>query len=159
VSDAAAPKSPAVLVPSGWKAMVEGLLVLIWILQSILIFLLSFYSLFIRSGPGLLLRIEGAVLCGGLLEGIRLISRGGIGMGDVKLMTACGFFLGITTGAVSLVFAYILAGMFCLPLLIFKKASLKTRLPMAPFFTVSILIFLFFEEKIFTWYLGLWGIL
>ena len=68
-------------------------------------------------------------------------------MGDVKLMTACGFFLGITTGAVSLVFAYILAGMFCLPLLIFKKASLKTRLPMAPFFTVSILIFLFFEEK------------
>ena len=91
-----------------------------------------------------LLRIEGAVLCGGLLEGIRLISRGGIGMGDVKLMTACGFFLGITTGAVSLVFAYILAGMFCLPLLIFKKASLKTRLPMAPFFTVSILIFLFF---------------
>ena len=67
-------------------------------------------------------------------------------MGDVKLMTACGFFLGITTGAVSLVFAYILAGMFCLPLLIFKKVSLKTRLPMAPFFTVSILIFSFLKK-------------
>ena len=119
---------------------------------SILIFLLSFCSLFIRSGPGLLLRIEGAVLCGGLLEGIRLISRGGIGMGDVKLMTACGFFLGITTGAVSLVFAYILAGMFCLPLA--EAAGVIDG-----FFTVSILIFLFFEERIFTWYLGLWGIL
>lgn len=144
------------LIIAAWTDLKEGY---IPDSVSILIFLLSFYSLFIRSGPGLLLRIEGAVLCGGLLEGIRLISRGGIGMGDVKPMTACGFFLGITTGAVSLVFAYILAGMFCLPLLIFKKASLKTRLPMAPFFTVSILIFLFFEEKIFTWYLGLWGIL
>ena len=133
------------LIIAAWTDLKEGY---IPDSVSILIFLLSFYSLFIRSGPGLLLRIEGAVLC-----------RGGIGMGDVKLMTACGFFLGITTGAVSLVFAYILAGMFCLPLLIFKKASLKTRLPMAPFFTVSILIFLFFEEKIFTWYLGLWGIL
>ena len=133
------------LIIAAWTDLKEGY---IPDSVSILIFLLSFYSLFIRSGPGLLLRIEGAVLCGGLLEGIRLISRGGIGMGDVKLMTACGFFL-----------AYILAGMFCLPLLIFKKASLKTRLPMAPFFTVSILIFLFFEEKIFTWYLGLWGIL
>ena len=128
------------LIIAAWTDLKEGY---IPDSVSILIFLLSFYSLFIRSGPGLLLRIEGAVLCGGLLEGIRLISRGGIGMG----------------GAVSLVFAYILAGMFCLPLLIFKKASLKTRLPMAPFFTVSILIFLFFEEKIFTWYLGLWGIL
>ena len=126
---------------------------------SILIFVLSLFSVLNGYGPGFLIRIAGAFFCGGLLELIRLISKGGIGMGDVKLMTACGFFLGITTGAVSLVFAYILAGMFCLPLLIFKKASLKTRLPMAPFFTVSILIFLFFEEKIFTWYLGLWGIL
>ena len=126
---------------------------------SILIFVLSLFSVLNGYGPGFLIRIAGAFFCGGLLELIRLISKGGIGMGDVKLMTACGFFLGITTGAVSLVFAYILAGMFCLPLPIFKKASLKTRLPMAPFFTVSILIFLFFEEKIFTWYLGLWGIL
>lgn len=81
------------LIIAAWTDLKEGY---IPDSVSILIFLLSFYSLFIRSGPGLLLRIEGAVLCGGLLEGIRLISRGGIGMGDVKLMTACGFFLGIT---------------------------------------------------------------
>ena len=76
------------LIIAAWTDLKEGY---IPDSVSILIFLLSFYSLFIRSGPGLLLRIEGAVLCGGLLEGIRLISRGGIGMGDVKLMTACGF--------------------------------------------------------------------
>ena len=71
------------LIIAAWTDLKEGY---IPDSVSILIFLLSFYSLFIRSGPGLLLRIEGAVLCGGLLEGIRLISRGGIGMGDVKLM-------------------------------------------------------------------------
>ena len=70
------------LIIAAWTDLKEGY---IPDSVSILIFLLSFYSLFIRSGPGLLLRIEGAVLCGGLLEGIRLISRGGIGMGDVKL--------------------------------------------------------------------------
>lgn len=69
------------LIIAAWTDLKEGY---IPDSVSILIFLLSFYSLFIRSGPGLLLRIEGAVLCGGLLEGIRLISRGGIGMGDVK---------------------------------------------------------------------------
>ena len=73
------------LIIAAWTDLKEGY---IPDSVSILIFLLSFYSLFIRSGPGLLLRIEGAVLCGGLLEGIRLISRGGIGMGDVKLILA-----------------------------------------------------------------------
>ena len=125
---------------------------------SILIFLLSFYSLFIRSGPGLLLRIEGAVLCGGLLEGIRLISRGGIGMGDVKLMTACGFYLGIVPGIFVLMLSYMLAGLFCLPVLLLKKASLKTRIPMAPFFAAAMILMLFFEKPLLAWYFSLWNI-
>ena len=109
------------LIIAAWTDLKEGY---IPDSVSILIFLLSFYSLFIRSGPGLLLRIEGAVLCGGLLEGIRLISRGGIGMGDVKLMTACGFYLGIVPGIFVLMLSYMLAGLFCLPVLLLKKASL-----------------------------------
>ena len=34
VTDAAAPRFPAVLVPSGWKLMVFGFLRLVWIVQS-----------------------------------------------------------------------------------------------------------------------------
>lgn len=49
------------LIIAAWTDLKEGY---IPDSVSILIFLLSFYSLFIRSGPGLLLRIEGAVLCG-----------------------------------------------------------------------------------------------
>ena len=65
---------------------------------SILIFVLSLFSVLNGYGPGFLIRIAGAFFCGGLLELIRLISKGGIGMGDVKLMTACGFYLGIVPG-------------------------------------------------------------
>ena len=143
------------LIIAAWTDLKEGY---IPDSVSILIFLLSFYSLFIRSGPGLLLRIEGAVLCGGLLEGIRLISRGGIGMGDVKLMTACGFYLGIVPGIFVLMLSYMLAGLFCLPVLLLKKASLKTRIPMAPFFAASMILMLFFEKPLLAWYFSLWNI-
>mgnify|MGYP005928041703 FL=1 len=143
------------LIIAAWTDLKEGY---IPDSVSILIFLLSFYSLFIRSGPGLLLRIEGAVLCGGLLEGIRLISRGGIGMGDVKLMTACGFYLGIVPGIFVLMLSYMLAGLFCLPVLLLKKASLKTRIPMAPFFAASMILMLFFENPLLAWYFSLWNI-
>ena len=91
------------LIIAAWTDLKEGY---IPDSVSILIFLLSFYSLFIRSGPGLLLRIEGAVLCGGLLEGIRLISRGGIGMGDSKTDDCLWLLSWITTGAVSLFCLY-----------------------------------------------------
>ena len=143
------------LIIAAWTDLKEGY---IPDSVSILIFLLTFYSLFIRSGPGLLLRIEGAVLCGGLLEGIRLISRGGIGMGDVKLMTACGFYLGIVPGIFVLMLSYMLAGLFCLPVLLLKKASLKTRIPMAPFFAAAMILMLFFEKPLLTWYFSLWNI-
>ena len=143
------------LIIAAWTDLKEGY---IPDSVSILIFLLSFCSLFIRSGPGLLLRIEGAVLCGGLLEGIRLISRGGIGMGDVKLMTACGFYLGIVPGIFVLMLSYMLAGLFCLPVLLLKKASLKTRIPMAPFFAASMILMLFFEKPLLAWYFSLWNI-
>ena len=143
------------LIIAAWTDLKEGY---IPDSVSILIFLLSFYSLFIRSGPGLLLRIEGAVLCGGLLEGIRLISRGGIGMGDVKLMTACGFYLGIVPGIFVLMLSYMLAGLYCLPVLLLEKASLKTRIPMAPFFAAAMILMLFFEKPLLTWYFSLWNI-
>ena len=116
---------------------------------SILIFVLSLFSVLNGYGP---------FFCGGLLELIRLISKGGIGMGDVKLMTACGFYLGIVPGIFVLMLSYMLAGLFCLPVLLLKKASLKTRIPMAPFFAASMILMLFFENPLLAWYFSLWNI-
>jgi prepilin signal peptidase PulO-like enzyme (type II secretory pathway) len=125
---------------------------------SILIFVLSLFSVLNGYGPGFLIRIAGAFFCGGLLELIRLISKGGIGMGDVKLMTACGFYLGIVPGIFVLMLSYMLAGLFCLPVLLLKKASLKTRIPMAPFFAAAMILMLFFEKPLLAWYFSLWNI-
>lgn len=121
--------------------------------------ILSVFSLLTGNTPGLPARIAGALLCGGFLELIRLISRGGIGFGDVKLMAACGFFLGPFTGLLSLLLAYVFAAVFCIPALLAKKAFLKTRIPMAPFFAAAVIFLHFFQEMLLNWYLSLWGIL
>ncbi len=126
---------------------------------SILIFILSLFCVLNEYGPGLLSRIKGALLCAGFLELIRLVSKGGIGMGDVKLMAACGFLLGTLSGMAALMIAYIAAGIFCFPILLFKKASLKTRIPMAPFFAAAVILLMFFKKPLFIWYFSLWNIL
>ena len=126
---------------------------------SILIFILSLFCVLNGNGPGLLARIKGALLCAGFLELVRLVSKGGIGMGDVKLMMACGFLLGTSAGMAALMLAYISAGIFCLPILLFKKASLKSRIPMAPFFAAAVILLMFFKKPLFIWYFSLWGIL
>ena len=113
---------------------------------SILIFVLSLFSVLNGYGPGFLIRIAGAFFCGGL------------GMGDVKLMTACGFYLGIVPGIFVLMLSYMLAGLFCLPVLLLKKASLKTRIPMAPFFAAAMILMLFFENPLLACYFSLWNI-
>ena len=126
---------------------------------SVTLCILAVFSLLVKNGPGLSARIAGALLCGGFLELIRLISHGGIGLGDVKLMAACGFLFGPLTGLLSLLLAYVLAGIFCLPALLAKKAFLKTRIPMAPFFAAAVIFLHFFQEPVLNWYLSLWGIL
>ena len=126
---------------------------------SVILCILAVFSLFTGNVPGLSARLAGALLCGGFLELIRFLSHGGIGLGDVKLMAACGFFLGPLTGMLSLLLAYVLAGIFCLPALLTKKAFLKTRIPMAPFFAAAIIFLHFFQEPMLRWYLSLWGIL
>ena len=96
---------------------------------SILIFVLSLFSVLNGYGPGFLIRIAGAFFCGGLLELIRLISKGGIGMGDVKADDCLWLLSRNCSGHFVLMLSYMLAGLFCLPVLLLKKASLKPGFP------------------------------
>lgn len=67
---------------------------------------------------------------------IRWISRGGMGLGDVKLALVTGFFLGYG-GWSTLVFgtfaAFFIACIVGLSLIFFKRAGRKTRIPFGPF--------------------------
>ncbi len=78
--------------------------------------------------------ILGCVIAGGIFFIGNLISRNGMGMGDVKLMAAAGLYLGFNKVMGLVFWALFLAVIVGIALMIAKKAKIKTTLPLAPFF-------------------------
>lgn len=98
---------------------------------------------FLRPSQALLL-LGGSLLGGvGMLAVLglcRLISRGGVGMGDVKLLSAMGFLLGLYGSICVLLYAQLAALVCAVILLVSRKATWKDTLPFAPFFTAGFLL-------------------
>lgn len=95
----------------------------------------------------------GAVAGGGLFYLVAVLSRGGMGGGDIKMMAMVGALMGwksvlLTTFLGSL--AGSLIGVF---LMIFKGKGRKTKIPFGPFLALGTLITLFFGQEILLWYL------
>lgn len=60
------------------------------------------------------------------------ITRGGIGMGDVKILSCLGFLCGLKTLAYSLFLSLVVASVISLVLIIIKKKNVKDALPFGP---------------------------
>ena len=85
---------------------------------------------------------------------IVIISRGGMGWGDVKMAAL----IGIVTGYlvfVALFLAVILGGLVAVVLLLFKLKKRKEGIPFAPYLSLGAMITLLFGKSILNWYLGL----
>lgn len=61
------------------------------------------------------------------------VTRGGIGMGDVKLFSSLGFLCGIRALCFTLMFAFLICAVVSTGLLVCKKKHLKDALPLGPF--------------------------
>ena len=85
----------------------------------------------------------GGLVCGGVLFVIALIVKSALGMGDVKLFFVLGLLYGMSDAYGILLFTVIALGITSIALLIAKKVTMKTAIPMAPFviigFALSIL--------------------
>lgn len=97
----------------------------------------------------------GFLLGGGLFYLIAVLSRGGMGGGDIKMMAMVGAFMGwkavlLTTFLGSL--AGSLIGVF---LILFKGKGRKTRIPFGPFLALGAVITLFLGEPLLRWYFTL----
>ena len=82
--------------------------------------------------------IGAAIGPGIMLLGI-LISRKGVGMGDVKMFLVIGFFVGSNQIIPSMFYTFLFSAIFGIFLLITKKATTKDSLPMAPFALLGVL--------------------
>ncbi|GAB5046436.1 prepilin peptidase [Thermodesulfovibrio sp. TK110] len=93
----------------------------------------------------------GIVVGGGSLLIVSLISKGGMGGGDVKLNAAVGAFLGWKSALLT-IFIGSLAGSI-IGILILKKTG-NRKIPFGPFLSLGALICLFFGERLLNWYFG-----
>jgi prepilin signal peptidase PulO-like enzyme (type II secretory pathway) len=116
--------------------------------------LIFIFSLFLgQSYLSLLLAILIAVSFFGFQY---LITKGkGIGLGDLRI----GVLMGAICGSwslllVALFFAYVLGTFVSLPLLLQKKKTMKSMIPLGPFLVIGTFIAYFFGEIIISFYLG-----
>lgn len=121
----------------------------------LLILILSILSIALGKEPGILDRLAGSLLCGGILLLVCILTHGGVGRGDVKLLAASGMFLGLKAASVSILIGYVLAGLWYIIPLLRRKVTGKTPVPMVPFFAVSLLICGLWQQEILNWYIGL----
>lgn len=74
---------------------------------------------------------------------INLLTKGrGMGLGDVKLAVALGFWLALENGATWLMTSFIIGGIVSALLLLLKKATMKTKVAFGPFLIVGFWIVL-----------------
>jgi len=86
---------------------------------------------------------------------IALISRGGMGWGDVKLAALIGLATGFPLVFVAIIMAAILGGIVAVALMIAKKRNRRQTIPFGPFLAVAAMITLLWGSNILNWYLGL----
>ena len=87
--------------------------------------------------------LYGLLTGGGLFLLVYLLSRKGLGGGDVKFMAAAGLYLGFAGTIPAILYGTVLAAIVGLILILLKKIDRKDTMPLAPFLFVGIMITVF----------------
>lgn len=85
----------------------------------------------------------GALIGGGLFMLVYIISKKGLGGGDVKFMTVAGLYLGLNGVLPVILYASVLSALTGLVLILFKRMSRKDAMPLVPFLYIGFLITVF----------------
>lgn len=98
--------------------------------------------------------ISAAVAGGGIFLVIAIITRGGMGGGDIKFVAALGLWLGFKLTMLTVFLAFLLGGLGGLWLIIAGLKKRKDFIPFGPFIAVSAWISLLYGEQLIIWYLS-----
>ncbi len=96
----------------------------------------------------------GLFLGGGLFYIIAIVSRGGMGGGDIKMMAMVGAFMGWKAVLMVTFIGSLVGSIVGIFLMLLKGKDRKTKVPFGPFLALGSLITLFFGGAILSWYLG-----
>ena len=105
------------------------------------------------------MRVAYAALGGGigfaLFLLIAIVSRGGMGWGDVKLAALIGLATGFPLVFLAIIMGAILGGIVAVALVIAKRRKRRETIPFGPFLALATMITLMWGNNILSWYLGL----
>ncbi len=81
----------------------------------------------------------------------KLTKREGMGGGDIKLIAGIGTFVGLT----GVFFSILSSAVIALLVILISRHNLKKEFPFGPFLVIGTLFYIFFGNRIITWYLDL----
>ena len=93
----------------------------------------------------ILFSVIGFLVGGFIILACMLISRGGVGSGDMKLFAVSGLFFGLPGVMVIMMYSLFLAAITSVVLLLARKAKMKSTLAMAPFIFLGLSLYLIFS--------------
>jgi leader peptidase (prepilin peptidase)/N-methyltransferase len=107
----------------------------------------------------IVMRVAYAALGGGigfaLFLLIAIVSRGGMGWGDVKLAALIGLATGFPLVFLAIIMGAILGGIVAVALVIAKKRKRQETIPFGPFLALTAMVTLLWGSNILNWYLSL----
>lgn len=99
--------------------------------------------------------ISGLFLGGGLFYLIAILSRGGMGGGDIKMMAMVGAFMGWKAVLLTTFIGSLTGSILGIFLMLFRGKGRKTKIPFGPFLALGAIITLFFGRDILNWYFAI----
>ncbi|MDV2581860.1 prepilin peptidase [Alkalibacillus haloalkaliphilus] len=90
-----------------------------------------------------------------LLLVIAIVSKGGMGGGDIKLFGVLGLFLGVQGTLMTLFLSSLIGAVVGVILMMFGKVKRGVPIPFGPFIAISALIAYFYSKELIDWYLRL----
>lgn len=97
--------------------------------------------------------IIGLLVGGGLFYAVAILSRGGMGGGDIKMMAMVGSLMGWKSVLLTTFLGSLVGAVFGIFLMLFKGKGRKTKIPFGPFLALGSVITLFYGQEILYWYL------
>ncbi|MDD4780708.1 MAG: prepilin peptidase [Tissierellia bacterium] len=122
---------------------------------SVIIGILGILSYFIEPSISIVNRLSGAIFVSGFMLAISLLTKGGIGGGDIKLFFASGLLLGFKLNILSFLLGYVIAGLFIIFPYVMKKLPKNFEVPMVPFFAIAFILSSLWGNTIINWYISL----
>lgn len=124
---------------------VSNKLVLVMVVAWMVILTPRFFYFAEQALAAALAGIVGFLVAGVLFLLVYLISRKGLGGGDVKFMAAAGLYLGLSGVLPAMLWGAILAAITGLILIATKKMGRKDTIPLIPFLYIGIVMTVYFQ--------------